>query len=265
MSQFRRIYPGQGRVLFDGGKNNKFERSIIADNESPDCANVIFSNGAVETRQGVTKLNTTSVGTFVFDGLYTRRADDLAETMCAFAGGHMYTLGTTTFTTVPSAQSVFTAGVRVGATQYENHLFIGNGGVIPYKYNGTDFTRHGVYPPATTSTVSSQTTGGLTGDYRYKVTYVNSMSVEGDVGPVTATFTAAAATLRLASIPVAPQSWGVSSRRIYRTEAGGSTFKRLTTIADNSTTTYDDNNADAALGTAAPTDNGVPPKYSVCV
>lgn len=265
MSQFRRIYPGRGRVLFDGGKNNKFERSIIPDNESPDCANVVFSNGAVETRQGVTKLNTTAIGSFAFDGLYTRRSDDLAETMCAFGGGHMFTLGTTTFTTVPSAQSVFTAGARVGAAQYQNHLFIGNGGVIPYKWNGVDFTRHGVYPPTETSTVGSQAAGVLTGDYRYKVTYVNSQAVESDVGPVTATFTAAAATLRVASLPVAPQSWGVSSRRLYRTEAGGTTFKRIATVADNSTTYYDDNNADASLGTAAPTDNGVPPKYSVCV
>ena len=265
MSQFRRIYPGHGRVLFDGGKNSKFERSIIADNESPDCANVVFTNGAVETRQGVTKLNTTSVGSFAFDGFYTRRTDTGAETMVAFAGGHMFTLATTTFVTVPSAQSVFTAGVRVATTQYENHMFIGNGGVVPYKYNGTDFTRHGVYPPTTTSTVSSQAAGVLTGDYRYKVTYVNSQSVEGDVGPVTATFTAAAATLRVASIPVAPQSWGVNSRRLYRTEAGGTTFKRVATIADNTTTTYDDNNTDASLGTTAPTDNGVPPNYSICI
>jgi hypothetical protein len=270
MSQFRRIYPGRGRILFDGGLNNKFERSIIQDNESPSCQNVVFDNGGVETRQGVTKLNTTAVGSFVFDGLYTRRADDLSETMCAFAGGHMFTLATTTFVTVPSAQSVFTAGVRVGATQYENHLFIGNGGVIPYKYNGTDFTRHGVYPPTATATAASAATGAALASgasYTYKFTYVNSMSVESDVGPAT-TFVVTAnsmGNIALANIPVAPQSWGVSSRRIYRTENGGSTFKRLATIANNTTTTYDDGIADASLGTTAPTDNGVPPKYSICI
>ena len=41
---------------------------------------------------------------------------------------------------------------------------------------------------------------------------------------------------------------GVTSRKIYRTEGNGSTFKLLTTLADNTTTTYYDNTADAGLG-----------------
>lgn len=270
MSQFRRVYPGTGRILFDGGKNSKFERSIIEDNESPDCLNVVFDNGGVETRQGTTKLNTASVGTFVFDGLYTRRADNNSETMVAFHGGNAYYLATTTFVTIPSAQSVFTAGARVGTALYENHLFIGNGGVIPYKYNGVDFTRHGVYPPTATATAGSAATGAALASgasYTYKFTYVNSFAVEGDVGPAT-TFVVTAnsmGNIALTSIPVAPQSFGISSRRIYRTENGGSTFKRLVEIADNTTTTYDDAKLDATLGVAAPTDNGVPPNYSVCI
>lgn len=266
MSTSRRfdvIYPSSNRITLDGGKNNKFERSIIQDNESPDCLNVFVSDAACETRGGISKLNTATIGTFVGDGLYTRRGDDGVETMIAFAGGSMFTLGTSTFTSVPSATSVFTAGVRVSTTQYQDHMFIGNGGATPHKWGGTYFTQHGVPAPTTTSTVASNATGVLTGDYRYKVTYVNSFSVEGDVGPVTATFTASSGTLRLTSIPVAPQSFGVSARRIYRTTVGGSVFKRLAVISDNTTTTYDDNTADASLGANAPSDNGVPPIYSV--
>lgn len=263
MKAFRRIYPPSGRQLLDGGKNNKFERSIIQDNESPDCLNVVFSNGSVGTREGITKLNATSIGSYVCDGLYTRRSNTGAETMIVFGGGSAWQLGGSTFTVIASAQSVFTAGVRIGATNYENHLFAGNGGVIPYKWNGTAWTRHGVYPPTTTATVASQAVGALTGDYRYKVTFVNSQAVESDVSPVTTTFPAAGATLRVSNIPTAPQSYGIGSRYLYRTVAGGSVFKRLTEIADNTTTTYDDVIADAALGTNAPSDNGVPPKYSV--
>lgn len=264
-SQYRRIYPNKGFVFLDGGLNSKYERSLIADEESPSCQNVIFNNGAVETRQGAAKLNTASVGSYVGDGIYTRRAANGAETMCAWWNGTMYSLAGTTFSTIGSAQSVFTAGVRVGAAQDEGYLFLGNGGTIPYKWNGTDFTRHGVYPPTTTSIVASNAAGVLTGDYRYKVTNVNSSLVESDVGPVTATFTAAGATLRVTSIPVAPQSWGVSTRKLYRTVAGGSTFSVVATIADNTTTTYDDNNADSTLGAAAPTNNGVPPKWNAIV
>lgn len=265
MSQYNIVFPPSNRQHFDGGKNNKFERSIIADNESPDCLNVVFSNGAVETRGGSSKFNTTAVGSFVIDGLYTRRASTNAETMVVFAGGHAFALGgTSTFTTIPSAQSVFTAGIRVATAQYEDHMFIGNGGVTPYKYNGTHFTRHGVPAPTTTMSVASNGVGNLAGDYRYKVTFVNSQSAEGNVSPVTATFTATAtgSTLRLTSIPVAPQSHGVSSRRLYRTDAGGSTYKRIAEIADNSTTTYDDNIASSSAGVSAPSDNGEPPNYS---
>lgn len=262
----QKIYPAKRRLQFDGGLNNKFDRALILENESPDCANVRFVNGSVETREGVSQLNTTAVGTFVCDGLYTRHATDASETMVAWFGGTMWRLGTTTFTTIGSAQSIYTAGQRVCSAEYEGHRFFCNGGTIPYKYNGVAFTRHGVYPPTTTMTAGTAPTGvGLTGGFQYKVTFVNSQSVESDVGPLTATFTAANENIRLTSIPVAAQSWGVSSRRIYRTENGGATFKRVVEIADNSTTTYDDAIADAALGATAPTDNGVPPKYSTIV
>ncbi|MES1987184.1 MAG: hypothetical protein V4440_03985 [Pseudomonadota bacterium] len=266
MSQkYEIIFPSSGKQLLDGGKNNKFERSIIDDRESPDCQNVMFNNGAVSTRNGIGKLNTTAVGSFVCDGLYTRRSNTQAETMVAFFGGTMWQLtGASTFTTISSAQSVFTAGVRVSTCQYENHMFIGNGGVTPYKYNGTDFTRHGVYPPTTSLTVASNGAGNLAGTYMWKVTFVNSQLVEGNGGPAsTFIVTATGGQVNLTSIPVAAQSFGVAQRRIYRTDAGGTVFHRVTTIADNTTTTFSDNVASAAVGATMPADNGVPPNYSI--
>src|SRR3990167_9940464 len=182
---YKRIYPKNGAQLFDGGLNSKYEKALIGDNESPDCQNVIFSKGAVETRGGVTKLNTQAIATAVGDGLYTRRTNAGGETMIAFAHGSAWTLQSTTFATIGSAQSVFTAGVRVGSAQMENHAFFGNGYVIPYKYNGTDWTRHGVYPPTTTMVAGTAPTGNaLTGAFRYKLTNVNTALVESDVGHI---------------------------------------------------------------------------------
>ncbi len=264
MANYDIVYPPKGRATFDGGLNNKYPRAEIAENESPDCFNIVYTNGAAETRGGTSKLNTTAVGAFAFDGVYTRHDNTGSETMVVFGGGTAWQLaGASTFTTIASAQSVFTAGVRVGTTEYENHLFVGNGGVTPYKYNGTAFTRHGVPAPTVTMTAASQATGAMTGGFRYKVTYVNSQVVEGDVSPATATFTAASATIRVSSIPVAPQSHGVNARKIYRTDAGGAVFKLIGTISDNTTTTYDDSGTTGS--TTAPTDNGEPPKYSVAV
>jgi hypothetical protein len=264
--KFKRIFPQDGHQLLDGGLNSKFEKSLIEDNESPDCKNVEFTNGAVGTRPGISKVNTAAVGSFVCDGLYTRHGSTSTQTMVGFWGGSAWEMATSTFSTISSAQSIFTAGIRVAGAEYENHIFFGNGGVIPYKYNGTDWTRHGVYPATTTMTAATAPTGtGLTGAYSYKMTFVNSQSAESDVNPVSNTLTAANENIRLTSIPVAPQSHGVSSRRLYRTAAGGSTYKRLATIADNTTTTYDDAIADASLGANAPTDNGVPTKYSAII
>lgn len=47
----------------------------------------------------------------------------------------------------------------------------------------------------------------------------------------------------------------VTSRRIYRTMAGGTTFYLLTTLANNTATIYTDNTADVALGASAPLTN----------
>ncbi len=265
-SAYSRVYPGNERILFDGGENSKYDRTIIADNESPDCQNVIVDNGAVKTRFGIRKLNTATVGTLTANGLYTRHDNSGAESMVAFFGQHMYSLNGTTFVTVPSGQSQFTAGTRVGATEYENYLFIGNGIIDPYKYN-SHLTRHGVPAPTTTATVASNATGVLTGQYRYAYTFVNSGVVQGNYSPVSATITAASATLRITSIGVAPISFGVNARRLYRTDSTGAlaTLARVTTLNDNTTTTYDDSTPDAGLGAAAPTDSGVPPKWRTAI
>jgi hypothetical protein len=262
---FTKIYPstGDGYITMDGGLSSNFPRSVILDNESPDCLNVVFEDGTVATREGTSLLNTAAIGSFAGDGLYVRHDNSGSETMVAFAGGTAWDLQGTSFITLGSAQSVFTAGVRVGASEYENHLFCGNGGVIPYKYNGTDWTRHGVYPATATMTAATSSNGTLTGDYNYRLTYVNSQLVESDVGPITATFTAASEEVSVTSIPVAPQSFGIDTRKLYRTEAGGTTYKLLTTINDNTTTSYTDNSSDSELGANAPTDQGVPPLYQL--
>ncbi len=263
-SQFDIVFPSKGRIKFSGGLNNKYSEQLIDNNESPDCLNVVLGADSVATRGGTDKINTASVGSFPGDGLYTRHDNDSSQTMCAWWNGTMYTLAGSTFTTAGSAQSVFTADTRVSAAEYENHIFFGNGGSNPYKYNGTDFTLHGIRAPNSGPTAATAPTGtNLTGDYRYKITYVNSALVEGDVNTTTGTFTAASEDIRLTSLPVAPQSFGVDTRRIYRTDAGGTTFKRLTTINDNTTTTYDDAIADGALGISAPADQGVPPNYTI--
>lgn len=260
---FERVFfPQKGRLTFDGGLNTKFEKSIIGDTESPDCANVLFQNGAVGTRWGTEKLNTSAVGSFACHGLYTRHDQTGSQTMVAFFGGKAYAWTGSTMTTIPSSVSVFTAGTRVCSSEMENYAFFNNG-QIGYKYNGTDWNRHGIYPPTVSAAVATYATAGnLTGTYTWKVTYRNSGLVESDVNPVTPSWVGVGESASLTCLPVAPASWGVAARVIYRKSSAASTYNRVAVIADNTTTTYQDNIADASLGAAAPTDQGVPPRYS---
>jgi hypothetical protein len=261
--------PNEDYIRFNGGQNSKIEKNIILDNQSPSCLNVIFDDDSVQTRPGTVKVNTASVGTFACDGIYVRHErGSINETMCVFFGGTMFTLGTTTFTAVASATSIHTAGNAVFSTEYQNNIFFGFGsGTIPYKWNGLAFTRQGIYAPTSTMSVASASTSvsGISGDYRWAVAYVNSALVESDLSPFTATFTAASSAVQLTSVPVAPQSFGVSSRNIYRTEASGTVLYYAGSIADNTATTYVDALADAGLGDEAASDQNVPPNYGPCL
>jgi len=62
----------------------------------------------------------------------------------------------------------------------------------------------------------------------------------------TVTTTASYTQVSLSHIPLGDTT--ILSRKVYRTEGGGSTLKLLATINDNSTTTYTDDISDASLG-----------------
>jgi hypothetical protein len=93
---------------------------------------------------------------------------------------------------------------------------------------------------------------GLTGAYSYLVTFVTA-SGETEAGIASNTITLANQKGNVTSIPVSP-CHSVTSRKLYRTSAGGSTYGLVTTIADNTTTSYlGDVLVDGSLGVAPPT------------
>jgi hypothetical protein len=108
-------------------------------------------------------------------------------------------------------------------------------------------------PAPGAATAAAGAAGSPNGAYKYQVTFVN---VAGETtGGVEFTFTAASTHVSLTSVPIGPS--GTTSRKIYRTAAAGAsgTEKLVGTIADNTTTTFDDNVADGSLGAAIPTTN----------
>jgi hypothetical protein len=107
---------------------------------------------------------------------------------------------------------------------------------------------------------------GPDGTYTYKVTfYTASYEVSFDIAsyPMTVTDN----DINLSMIPFAPNTYegeSVIGRKVYRIANSGSTYKLLTngTIADNTTTTLVDSDADGALGASlSPTVAATVPKF----
>jgi len=106
-------------------------------------------------------------------------------------------------------------------------------------------------PVACVATLIATDTGNVdAGTHKYKVTYVNDTG-ETELGAISNTITADGThkQVALSNIPVST-SISVTSRKIYRTKAGADYYYLLTTISENTTTTYTDNTSDASLGTA---------------
>lgn len=276
----RTVYPVE---FFDGGKNNQYGVNIIEDNESPDCLNVESDAlGNVGTRNGslfathsgstgnlatgawygATKLEL-ATGTSMFIGWYnSSMVEATASTFASFDSGSL------SFVTVPSAENVFTALTHVANTYYDNKILMCDGGV-PYKYDGTDFTRMGIETPSNTLAATTAATAGAvlgSGVYQYKVAYVNSAGIEGDASTTALVFTAEASNIvSLTALPTAPVSYGIGKRFLYRTTVDGDIFYYLDEIADNSTTTYKDEIPDTDLVDQMPPDQGYPPSFRLVV
>lgn len=90
---------------------------------------------------------------------------------------------------------------------------------------------------------------GITGDYHYKVTLVDT---DGETlgGTSSALVQPSNQVVALTAIPTGLE--GTTARKIYRTAAGGSVYKLVATISDNTTTTYNDSLADGSLGANEP-------------
>ena len=193
-----------------------------------------------------------NVGSARIDGMTEFRYIDSAgqfqtEDICVQNGSVIKNFLTSPVTvhTGLTAQKKCTFGIL------NDKLFISNGTDFPVVYDGTYVKQMGA-PTAK----DLGTSGVLTGTYYYALTYVID-GVEVILGTLSNTVTVSSETIDL-DIPV-----GVSNcteRKIYRTEANGSQLKLLTTITDNTTLTYSDNNADGTLGVNIPATNSECPK-----
>jgi hypothetical protein len=99
--------------------------------------------------------------------------------------------------------------------------------------------------------------GNITnGAHRWLATFTSALGETGAgtaSAEITVTDNSVNGKVELTAIPVGPLL--TTSRKLYRTEAGGTVYKLLATIANNTTTIYTDNIADGSLGAVAPSTN----------
>lgn len=110
--------------------------------------------------------------------------------------------------------------------------------------------------PLTGVTLADGGAGTLpAGTYQYRVTFLSADGFDSEPSAAASVTIGANRRVTVSNIPLAPAGEDASGRRIYRTGAGTTTFHRLTTISDNTTTTYTDNTADVASNPALVTGN----------
>ena len=250
---------------FSGGLNTRDLDTVIKDNELSGVANFNFNKrGALKFRMGFTKFGNTALGSFAVKsvGGYYKVGED-AEIIAT---------GSTIISKVTSTSKT---DIKTGLTgdglvfdmhQYMNHYYMANGTDAVQVYDGSAVWDIGYPIPTSNCTATDSGSAGVleAKAYKYKVTYYyndgesNSCSAETGVTPT------ANHSVNLTAIPVSASA-RVAQRKIYRTIGGGATYKLLTTINDNSSTTYTDNIPDSGLGADMDTDNNIPPvcKYVV--
>jgi hypothetical protein len=166
-------------------------------------------------------------------------------------GQHYYCeVYTPAVSTDTNAQTFFEFGETYSIIDPNTSSRLHSGGVQNQVFGTTkDIVAPSTAPTATLNAVA----GNLSiGDYYYKVEFVDASGNQSYPSAASTVVTTVGGSQRinLSAIPLG--ATGVVSRKIYRTIAGGGTFLLLTTIADNTTTVYADNIADASLTSLMP-------------
>ena len=251
---------------FGGGLNTRDLDTIIKDNELSDVSNLNFDKrGALKVRLGFTKFGNTALGPFdvVSEGGYYK----VSEAMEVIATGSTIISKVTSTSKTDIKTGLTGDGLIFDLHQYMNHYYMANGTDAVQVYDGSTVWDMG-YPIPTSNCSAAKddgTAGGLEAKvYKYKITYYYADGESNCCEDLTSITPTADKSVSLTAIPKGLAT-RVTQRKIYRTTGGGSTYKLLTTLNDNTTETYTDSIADAGLGADMDTDNDTPPLFKYVV
>ena len=178
---------------------------------------------------------------------YLNQDNKLQEERIIVSGGKI-------FSQIGSKTKQIYEGFETGLCDFaflNDKLFITNGKHYPLVYNGSNIWEMGAC-----EVLPTDTNGGLQGTYYYEITFVTAGGEER-IGTRSNSITLNGK-CALLNLPLGYD--GVTERKIYRTEAGGSVLKLVDTINDNETLTYTDSKTDGDLTNAIPAINNECPK-----
>lgn len=239
-----------------GGMRTDKPLTDFEPHEAVDARNTRTStSGKIMRRLGGAKFNPTQyAGVSNIQGIYQFNYGTSSSKILTVENGILYSDDGSTQTSL--ATGLDDAAFYNFETA-NGYCIITNGVDTPKKYNGTTVTNLSMAVPAAAPVLDSQTTGGsltLLATYGYVATFYNSTTGQESnpcalSSALSVTLTGSNCKINLKTIPVSADSQ-VTARRIYRTTGNGSIYaaQLLTTINDNSTTTYSDTTADSALG-----------------
>jgi hypothetical protein len=236
---------------FLGGLNTKAAADQLDSKLSPDCQNVYFGMaGECWSRKGYSKWDANSLATNIvriFDYQYSS-----SQQLIVHAGTTLYKWGNPNWTSIQTGLTT----TAVSLAPFHNFLYITDGALYK-RYDGTNMRAWGIAAPGSAPTLAAYTTGTkMSGVYKYKVTYVRggTYGAESNASSASAALAVTTDGISLSAISTSSDAQ-VTARNIYRTSANGEAYYYLTQIADNTTTTYNDDTADTSLDTTrvAPT------------
>lgn len=247
---------------FSGGLNSKISSLNTPPNQATICENARFDSElqSLTKRSPITLYGGSSDSDFV-TGLHRFYGTNGTQTLIRTLGSSVSIGNDST----GSFTSILTLSVPNHYFQWKNwhNLAIGTDGYNnPIKYDGSSASATYL---GTCLALDSGSGTGPNGTYTYKISFYTT-GEEVSLGTASNTIVVTNHAISLSLIPIGPDSFDgspVLGRKVYRILNGGSTYKLVTTISDNFTTTYTDSVSDATLtnnASLSPTYTYAPPK-----
>lgn len=270
-------YSGQTyRVPATGGWNANPNYDLVDPSMMVDVNNINIDSGGRKPRGGNVRQNATAItdepmvtgifhylkegginyvvdqsGNFVVDEFGNYLVTGADDILCGCDNGTIYKNYTT------QLKSGLNNAMYYWFETFYDKIYVCNDGANwPQVWDGVQsYTWDFGTPKACTAALAGLGAGNVnSGVHYYKITFVSaSGESSGGATSNSVTTTAGNGQVALSSIPLGID--GTTARKIYRTEAGGTSYKLLATLSDNTTTTYADNIADGSLTDAIPTTN----------